>query len=78
MFKNFLAVSNINRDFQRPTEQEISDVVAVIRQTYPQITDQIHELTNHQRFYDTHIAESEKKSQKQVKHLTQMASIIGK
>lgn len=78
----FLALANVNREFVRPTEDQISNVISVIRRVYPQIENQFCELAIEHRFYDEHIRPTTQEegitSEKQLKHLIQLGSIIGK
>lgn len=72
-------VNNVNRDFKRPTDKEILDVISVIRRIYPKIENEIRELTQQDIFYNEVICNTtDITNEKRTGHLLQLASIIGK
>lgn len=75
----YYSVENIDRDFKRPSDEEVFDTIGVIRRIYPQIENEIRELTQRNKFYSEEIGKAtDIKSEKKIGHLIQLGSIIGK
>jgi hypothetical protein len=67
--------SSEKREFLRPTEEQISNVIELIRRIYPQIEHEFLELGT-QRFYSGQMADVDISNQERRKHLIQAGAII--